>query len=112
MIEMKCTECDGTLEKKMARFIDLGVDLGEFPALVCNKCGERFYPDKSAAKIQQKQKEKGLWGLEARTKIAQYGNSLGFRVTKKLAGFMGLKKGQKVEIIPKGPGQFLVKVVG
>ncbi|MBI2445029.1 hypothetical protein HYV43_01440 [Candidatus Micrarchaeota archaeon] len=108
---MKCTECDGILEKKKARFIDLGVDLGEFDALVCNKCGERFFPEKSAAKIQQKQKEKGIWGLDARTKISQYGNSLGFRVSKKLAEFMKLKKGQKVEITPKGPGRFEVTVI-
>ncbi|MDP2717490.1 MAG: hypothetical protein Q8P02_01975 [Candidatus Micrarchaeota archaeon] len=108
---MKCTECDGTLEQKKERFIDLGVDLGEFDALVCNKCGERFYPEKSVDKIQQKQKEKGLWGLEARTKVSQYGNALGFRVSKKLAEFLKLKKGQKVEIVPKGPREFLVKIV-
>ncbi len=111
-MDMKCTECNGMLKRKKARFVDLGVDLGEFPALVCNKCGERYYPDKSTAKIQKKQKEMGLWGLESRTKISQYGNSLGFRVSKKLAEFMKLKKGQKVEIEPKGPGEFIVKVVG
>ncbi len=108
---MKCTECDGTLEKKMARFIDLGVDLGEFPALVCNKCGERFYPDKSAAKIQQRQKDKGLWGLESRTRVGKYGNSLSIRISKKLAEFLKIDKGQTVEVIPKGAGEFLVRIV-
>lgn len=108
---MKCTDCGGEVEQKRIRYIDVGVDLGEFPVGMCTQCGEKYFSFEVAKKIQQKQKENGTWGLSSTTTVGQSGNALIIRLTKRLCEFMKLKKGQGVQIEPKGPGEFLVKVV-
>lgn len=108
---MKCTDCGGEVKEGRIHYLDLGVDLGEFPAGVCARCGERYFSFEVAKKIQQKQKEKGTWGLSSTTKVGESGNALIIRLTKRLADFMKLKKGQSVEIEPQGSGSFIVKVL-
>ncbi len=108
---MKCTDCRAEVKEKRIRYVDVGVDLGEFPAGVCTGCGEKYFSFEVAKKIQQKQKEIGTWGLSSKTKVGESGNALMIRLTKKLAEFMKLKKGQEVEIEPKGPGRFEVTVI-
>ncbi len=108
---MKCIHCKGQVEIKKVRVVELGADLGEFDAYVCQSCGEEYYAGEVVREIQRKEKEAGIWGLSSTTKIGESGNALMIRLTKRLADFMKLKKGQEVEIEPKGPGQFVVKVV-
>ncbi len=108
---MKCIHCKAQVKEKKVRVIELGVDIGKFDAFVCDNCGEEYYSSEVVRQIQKKEKEAGIWGLSSTTKIGESGNALMIRLTKRLAEFMKLKKGQEVEIEPKGPGQFLVKVV-
>ena len=79
-----------------------GVDLGEFPAEVCTKCGESFTDEETTKKIEEAAKKKGIWGLEKKTKISQAGNSLAVRIPKEIADFLKLRKGKEAYIHPEG----------
>ena len=68
-----------------------GVELGEFPAEICEECGESFTDEDTTRKIEEAAKEKGIWGLGMKTRITKTGNSLAVRVPKKIADFMKLK---------------------
>lgn len=53
---MKCLQCGGEMEKKTVPY---SVDrkgyhlyLGEIPAFVCTRCGEKFFDEKEVAAIQ------------------------------------------------------------
>ena len=45
-------------------------------------------------------KEKGLWGLSAKTTVGKVGDSLDVRLNKKLVEFLGIKKGMQVTVNP------------
>ncbi|HII15930.1 MAG TPA: AbrB/MazE/SpoVT family DNA-binding domain-containing protein [Nanoarchaeota archaeon] len=78
-----------------------GVYLGEFPAVVCTKCRESFTDSATTKKIEAAAKEKGVWGLSAKTKITQTGNSLAVRIPKKIADYLKLKNSEEVTIYPE-----------
>jgi len=99
--ENKCWECKGKVVKRKADFSIYGVNLGKFPAEVCSKCGEVVFDEETSNKIDSIAKAKGLWGLEARTKVGQAGDSLIIRINKKLAKFLDLKKGEEVTVAPE-----------
>lgn len=60
-----------------------GVCLGEFPAKICESCKESFTDEVTTKRIEEAAKEKGIWGLGKRTKIARSGNSLAVHIPKK-----------------------------
>jgi YgiT-type zinc finger domain-containing protein len=99
---MKCPVCDkGELKKSKVREKMFGVDLGEFPAQVCSKCGESFTDADTTKKIEEAAKRKGVWGLSATTKITRTGNSLAVRIPKKLVDYLKLKDGEEALIRPE-----------
>ena len=49
-----------------------------------------------------------MWGLGARTKVSKTGNSLTITVTKKIADFLKLKKGDEVTIYPEDEKRLIV----
>lgn len=98
---MKCVMCEGKTEKKLVEHKEFGVSLGKFRADVCKKCGETYFDEKTAEEIQKKSKEKGLFGLAKKAKIAEIGNSIAIRIPKEIATLMKLKKGEEVTIIPE-----------
>ena len=99
----KCPICNkGELKKGRIKEIMFGVDLGEFPAIVCSMCKESFTDAKTTKQIEEAAKKKGIWGLRKRTKVAQVGNSLAIRIPKDIADFIGLKKEDEVVITPAG----------
>jgi len=89
----KCPECNGKVEKKRVSYILLGIDLGKFPILVCDKCKEQFYEEDVLDKIDEVAKKRGLCGLEHRTKLNVLGNSLAVRLSKNQVEFSELKRG-------------------
>lgn len=98
---MKCTNCNmGKYEKKKTPYVFLGEKIGVFDALVCNHCGETLFESSASDQIEEKVKQRGLWGLRARTKISEVGNSIDVRIPKNLAHFLSLKKGQEVILEP------------
>lgn len=99
---MKCPVCNkGDLQKGKIHEKMFGVDLGEFPAQICTKCGESFTDEKTTKAIEDKAKEKGIWGMGKMTKIARCGNSLAVRIPKHIAEFLGLKEGKDAFVHPE-----------
>lgn len=107
---MKCVFCNSATEGKIVNYAEMGVNLGKFKAEVCKKCGETFFNSEIARKIQAKLKELGLFGLAKKTKVAEVGNSIAIRIPKRLAEFVGLKKGQEVLITPEEKNRLSIEV--
>lgn len=107
---MKCDECGGKIVKKKKEFKLFDISLGKFDALVCSKCDQTLFTEEVSDQIDKIAKEKGLWGLESRTKIAQTGDSLAIRVNKKLAKFLNLKKGEEVTLIPESKNKIIITI--
>ncbi|MEK6841229.1 MAG: hypothetical protein AABW57_01255 [Nanoarchaeota archaeon] len=105
-----CEECSGKIEKKLIDYILLGKILGKFEAEVCNKCGEQVFDEDVSDKIEKRAKESGLWGLQAKVKVNQVGNSIAVTVTKPISEFLNLKKGKDVLIYPENKHKLIVEI--
>jgi len=103
-------ECGGVMIKKKVDFSMYGVSLGKFEAEVCSKCGEELFSEEVSKQIDEVAKKKGLWGLEAQTKVGKAGDSLIIRVSKKIADFYGLKQGEEVTVAPKDKGELCILI--
>ena len=110
MEEEKCWECGGNIKEQKKEFSLYGMSLGQFDAEVCQKCGEVVYAESASDQIDQAAKEAGLWGLEAKTKVARTGDSLAIRVNKRMATFLDLKEGQEVTLHPESKEKLLISV--
>ena len=98
---MKCPICEkGKLKKGKIREVMFGVDLGEFPAEVCEECEESFTDIETTKRIEEEAKKRGIWGLGVKTKVTKTGNSLAIRIPKKIAEFVNLKEGEEAYIHP------------
>lgn len=107
---MKCVICGGQATKKITEYKEFGVSLGKFKALVCSKCGEAYFDEKTAEQIQQKSKQMGLFGLAKKSKVAEVGNSIAIRIPKEIAEFVNLEKGKEVIIFPNGKHELHISV--
>lgn len=99
---MKCISCNGEMREKLVEHKEFGVSLGKFHAMVCSKCGEKFYDSASVDKIQAASKKAGLFGMVSRVKAAKIGNSIAIRVPKEIAAAVHLKPGAEVILHPEG----------
>ena len=100
---MKCPLCEkGTLKKEMIKEHMFGIYLGEFPAEVCSKCKESFTDETTTKIIEEKAKEKGIWGLGKKTKITRTGNSLAIRIPNQIVKHLKLKEGKEAYVHPDG----------
>ncbi|MBI2130977.1 YgiT-type zinc finger protein [Candidatus Woesearchaeota archaeon] len=107
----KCYICEtGNLNKLKVDYFLYGTSLGKFDAEVCDKCGETFFDEKVSKKMTEIAKKKGLWGLQAKTKIGQAGTALDIRLPKRIIDFLNLKKGKEVEIYPEGKNKLIITV--
>ena len=107
---MKCVICNGETVKKNAEYKESGVSVGNFNAYVCQKCGETYFDEKTAEKIQNKSKQMGLFGLAKKAKVAEIGNSIAIRIPKEIAEFLKLKKGKEVVIFPESKNDLHINV--
>lgn len=107
---MKCIICRNDTIKKNIEYKEFEVSFGNFKAEVCSKCGEIYFEEKIAGKIQEKSKQLGLFGLAKKTKIAEIGNSIAVRIPKNIAIFLGLKKGKEVLLLPKSKHDLQIQV--
>lgn len=108
---LTCLNCNSLkVRKKKIDFKVYGVNLGNFEAEVCSKCGEKIFDEATFDEIERVAKKRGLWGLEARTKIGIAGDGLIIRVNKKIADFMGLKKGEEITLIPENKNKLNVTI--
>lgn len=109
---INCYECEkGKLIRKNVSYEQYGVQIGKYPAEVCNKCGEVFFDSEAVEKIEDKLKQKRLWGLGVKTQIGTSGNALDIKLGKKLVDFFHLRKGQTVMIEPKTADRFEVEII-
>ena len=106
-----CEECHGKIEKKLVDYILLGKNLGKYKAEVCTKCGEQVFDENVSDEIEKKAKELGLWGLQAKVKVNQLGNSLAVTITKPISEFMNLKKGKDVIIYPEDKNRLIIETL-
>ena len=107
----KCYLCgNGSLTKKEVEYKLYGVGIGKFNAEVCGKCGEVFFDEQTSKKMTEIAKKKGLWGLQAKTKIGQAGTTLDIMLPKKIIEFLNLKKGKEVEIYPEGKNRLVISI--
>ncbi len=107
----KCYICEkGNLIKKKVDYKLYGESLGKFPAKVCDKCGETFFEEEVSKKMTEIAKKKGLWGLQARTKIGQAGTTLDVRLPKKIINFLNLKKGEEVTVYPENKNKIIISI--
>lgn len=110
MKRKKCEECRGKIIRKEVDYSLYGQKLGKFPADVCQKCKETLFDEETFEKIEKIAKQKGLWGLEAKTKIGQVGTTLDVKFTQKIIRFLGLKKGKEATIRPIDKNKVIVEV--
>jgi len=69
--------CGGKIKWTKEKVIQSGVDCGVLDVEVCDKCGNMYLPDDSMRIVEQKLKEKGLWGMErGEVKFWKSGNSV------------------------------------
>ncbi len=91
----------GTLKSTEEKHVLFGVDLGTYPGEKCSACGEVFTDSAIMKKIEAIAKQKGIWGLGKKTKIARSGNSLAVRIPKEVAVFLKLREGKEAYIHPE-----------
>lgn len=109
----KCDECGkGTMRHGKVDYVLLGQNLGKVNALVCDVCRETVFSGDTFEIIEQRAKEKGLWGIAAKTRIGTSGNALDVKIPKSVATFLKLKKGQEVLIEPVDERKFQVAILG
>lgn len=106
--ENNCWECGKPLKDKHIEYSLYGIKIGTFPAKVCEICNESFFSEETSKKITQIAKQKGLWGLQAKTKIGQAGSTLDIRLPKKIIDFYKLKKGGEVTIYPEDKNKLVI----
>lgn len=109
---MQCYKCEkASFVKKKVDFVQLGISLGKFDALVCPVCGETVFEGSVSKQIETKAKEAGIWGLARKTHIGTSGSSLDVKVPKVIVEALKLKKGQEVIIEPIERNKLEITVV-
>lgn len=103
-------KCGKMMVEGKAEFKIYSVSLGNFNATVCGSCGAVKFDEASSDAIYKLMLEKGLYGLESRTKVGKVGDSLVIRLPKKIAGFVGLRKGFDVKLSPLDRHSLLVEL--
>lgn len=107
----KCYICEkGELKKVKLPYQLYGEHLGDFEAEKCGRCGEVFYSEETSKKMTQAAKNKGLWGLNAESKVGQSGTTLDIRLPKRVIEFMNIKKGGTVKIYPEDKKKLVVEL--
>ena len=98
----KCPICEkGTLKPVMEKHLMFGVDLGTYTGEKSSACGEVFTNSEIIKKIESVAKQKGIWGLGKKTKIAKAGNSIAVRIPKEIADYFKLEVGKEAYIHPE-----------
>ena len=108
--ENDCWDCGKKLVKRNVEYTLYGISIGFFPALVCDSCNETIFSEGTSKNITRIVKEKGLWGLQAKTTVGQAGKTLDVRLPKRIIDFMNLKKGTEVTITPESENKIVITV--
>ena len=106
-----CPSCGkAKLHRGKVREEMFGIDLGEYPAEICDSCGESFVDQDAMKEIEARAKKMGLWGLAKKVSIAKSGNSLVVRIPAELARFLKLRGGEDALVRPEGREKIVVEL--
>ncbi len=109
---MRCPVCEkDELHRKKVEYVQFGISLGKFDALVCSKCGETIFEGKTSERIEALAKKKGLWGLARKTTIGTSGSSLDVKIPKSIVDFLGLEKGREAVVEPLGRNKIEITLI-
>jgi len=106
---MECPICKGRLVRNKHPYFFGNINLGMYEADVCEKCGEAFYTEESSDKIDKEAKKMGIWGLGKEVVVGTSGNALMVRISKDIAKFTDLKKGEHVFVHPDGKNRIAIE---
>lgn len=115
MKEQRCV-CGAKVEKIKTdmELFDGDIVLKDVDAYYCPKCKEEILTTDQLSSAREK-----LTGVlpnfeafSLRKKITQLGNSLSIPISKELADFMHLRKGEEVRIVVKNRNRLIVDVCG
>ena len=103
--------CGGNIKWKKDEVVMEGVNCGILDIEYCKKCGEEYLPDESFRVVEEKLKEKGLWGMK-REKVSFWksGNSVTLRIPTKIAKSLNLKPKEEGYIYREGDKKFVVEI--
>ncbi len=103
--------CGGSIQWKKDKVIVDGVDCGILDVEYCEACGEEYFPEESMQIVEQKLKEKGLWGIQRKeARLWQSGNSVIIRIPKEMTEKLNLKPNEKVVIYTEGKKKIIIDV--
>ena len=92
---MECYKCEkASFVKKKVDFIQLGISLGKFEALVCPVCEETIFEGAVSKQIEEKQKKLNL-GFGAKDAYRHFRLISDVKVPKAIAEILKLRKGGK-----------------
>ena len=105
-----CWDCNIKMKRKEVPYYLYGTKIGDFPAIVCEKCNQTYFDEETSKKITEIGKEKGLWGLAVRSKIGVSGTSLDIRLPKKISEYLNLSKGKDITIYPESKDKLIISL--
>lgn len=97
--------------RKKVDYSVYGISLGSFPAEACTICGEAFFDEKTALRIEALEKAKGLFGISVKSKIGYSGNALVIRIPQKIAAILNISEGKEIIIHPEGKEKLSVELI-
>lgn len=102
--------CGGKIRWIKERVIQEGVDCGTLDVEVCDKCGNKYFPDWSMEIVERRLKEAGLWGVERKEiQFWKSGKSVIIRLPTKLTHKLGLNNVKRGYIYQEGERKFVVE---
>ncbi len=103
--------CGGEIEWKKEKVMVDGVDCGVLDVESCQACGEEYFPEETMQIVEQKLKEKGLWGIQRKeARLWRSGNSVLVRIPKDIAHQLNLKPDEKVSLYAEGKKKIIIDV--
>ena len=94
--------CGGKVKWEKEKVIQDGIDCGILDIEICEKCGSKYFPEESMEIIEDKLKEKGLWGSRKEIKIWKSGGSVVIRLPSELSKSLDLDKVKKGFVYTEG----------
>ncbi len=103
--------CGGKVKWKEKEVIIDNVNCGNLWVERCDRCGSEYFPEESMKIIEQKLKQKGLWGMQRKEVIFwKSGNSVVLRIPRKIANTLDIKANQKAFMYPEGENKLIIEI--
>lgn len=102
--------CGGKIRWTKEKVVQSGVDCGILDVEICDKCGNMYLPDDSMKIVEQKLKEKRLWGTKRKeVKFWKSGNSVIIRLPTEMTHELGLDRVKKGYVYQEGENKLTIE---